>query len=208
MIIIGLAAGGFIFWQSKKPVSIENLLKINSTLQMNETQQKLYQDVIEGLRKDPGHYKTLFYLARLKQDLLDYEGAIELYERLTKERPGDILIWNNLGAIYYNQEKYEKAEEMQLKILSISAKWYNAYEELFTIYQFHLKDKRQDLEKILLRGLEEYPEMKASLLAKLAVYYDELMNNKEKAIEYYEKALKENYNETMAKRLKELKKEK
>jgi len=71
-----------------------------------------------------------------------------------------------------------------------------------------LKDKRQDLEKILLRGLEEYPEMKASLLAKLAVYYDELMNNKEKAIEYYEKALKENYNETMAKRLKELKKEK
>lgn len=206
LIVAVLAIAGMLVWRSQKLESNANLLEINSSREMNDTQSKQYDSIVEGLRKNPNDYQTLFMLARLKQDLLDYAGAIELYERLGKEKPNDILIWNNLAGIYYNQEKYEKAEELHFKILSITAKWYNSYEELGSIYQFHLKDRRTGFEKILLKGIEEYPEMKLALMAKLAVYYDEVMGNKTKAIEYYEKLVKAKYNlDVIEPRLKELK---
>ncbi|MBI5077436.1 tetratricopeptide repeat protein [Candidatus Falkowbacteria bacterium] len=207
VIVIAVVAEALVFWSDKKTPDVTDLLKINTTLQMNEMQKKQYEEIVMRLKKDSNDYYLRFALARLKQDLLDFAGAIELYERLGKEKPNDLLIWNNLAGIYYNQGKYEKAEELHLKILTISPKWYNSYEELGSIYQFHLKDKRPGFEKILLKGIEEYPEMKLALMAKLAVYYDEMMQNYPKAIEYYEKLVKTKYNiEVIAPRLKELKK--
>ena len=168
---------------------LEELFKINTTLEMNDMQKTIYNEAKIKLQENPEDYESLLNLARLKQDLLDYDGAIEMYDNLRKEKPEDILLLNNLGTIYYNQKEYERSEEMYLAILEITPKWTNSYRELTNIYRYHLKDKKTEIEPLLLSGMEKYPEMEADFVGLLAVYYDEIVPNREKAIEYYEKLI-------------------
>lgn len=190
-VIILALAGGLAVYQfgiGKNKLAVSLLLKNISVAGLNESQKQSFDEVKETLLKNPDDYSGLLELALLKQGLNDNEGAIALYERLREIKPDDVLPLNNLGAIYYNLGDYEKAEQMYLKILSdITPKWLNSYNELFAIYQFQLKDKRATYEAIIERGIESYPEMKQNLISKAAVYYDEVMNNKEKALEYYKK---------------------
>ena len=209
VIAIFIVAGGLIFYkyQIKSNAFVVNqLMQISSAATMNDSQQKNYNDVKNRLLTNPADYKALFDLAGLKQGLGDEAGAIELYEKLHQEKPEDILPLNNLGSIYFNQKKYQQAEQMYLTILAITPKWLNSYNELYSLYQFFLKDKKNDYEKIILNGIEKYPEQRQNMLSKAAVYYDEIMNNKAKAIEYYEKLLKLIPGDTQIKdRIKQLK---
>ena len=217
IIILVLFVAGYIFWQTmnknnqaqnpQNNVALEELLKIDTTLEMNEMQKTIYNEAKEKLQEDQEDYESLLSLARLKQDLLDFEGAIEMYENLRTKKPDDLLPLNNLGTIYYNQKEYEKSEQMYLEILEITPKWTNSYRELTNIYRYQLKDKKEEIEPLLLRGIEKYPEMADDFVGSLAVYYDEIVPNKEKAIEYYEK-LNALYpgNDNFEERLEELKK--
>lgn len=213
IILAMLIIATLLIWQTvlkqgveKKCQYDENLITINTDLEMNKIQEQSYKEIKEKLCEDVGDYSELFHLARLKQDLLDFDGALELYEKLRIIKPKDISILNNMGTIYYNSGNYEKSKEMYLAILDITPKWAPSYNELASIYRYHLKDQAAEFEPILLNGLENYPEMKIDLTAKLAVYYDEVMSNKAKAIEYYEKLLKLDPTNTVVKeRLGELK---
>ena len=189
IVIVLAATGGIVIYRlgiGSNKLAVSALLKNINIAGLNESQTQSFNEIKEKLMKDPNDYSGLLELALLEQGLNDYAGAIAIYERLQKVKSDDVLPLNNLGAIYYNLGDYEKAEQMYLKILNdITPKWLNSYNELFAIYQFHLKDKRATYEAIITRGIEAYPEMKQNLVSKAAVYFDEVMNDKAKALEYY-----------------------
>ena len=61
-----------------------------------------------------------------------------------------------------------------------------------------------ELEPMLLNALKQYPELETEMTSILANYYDEIMPNKEKAVEYYTKLLKLRPDEAVRQRLAEL----
>ena len=204
-MIGGLTA--FKLLSKPENADLENLLKINTTLTMDAAQQESFNDVKSKLELDITDYSALLNLAKLKQELLDYDAAETLYKGLNVRNSKDILVLNNLASLYYDIKKNPEAEKANMDILAVSPKWINAYTNLYEIYQFYLKNDRAKLEPVLLRGIEEYPEMKKDLIMMTATYYDELMGNNEKAIEYYGKVLETDPTNAGAKaRIAELKK--
>jgi tetratricopeptide (TPR) repeat protein len=205
VMIGGLTA--FKLLSKPENADLEKLLKINTTLALNASQQATFDEAKGKLELDITDYSALLNLAKLKQELLDYDAAEALYKGLNVRKSDDLLVLNNLASLYYDIKKYPEAEKANYDILAVSPKWLNAYTNLYEIYQFHMKDNRAKLEPVLLRGIEEYPEMKNDLIMMTATYYDELMANKAKAIEYYEMVLKVDPSNATAKaRIAELKK--
>lgn len=207
--IIFLGAGWYV-WDKKinsSDARIEKLMEINGSGKLSEIQQKSLIEIKEKLLLYNDNYSALLDLALIKQAVGDLAGALALYEKMSSLRGNDLIPLNNSASIYFDRKEYEKAEAAHLKILTdITPKWFNSYNELYSIYQFHLKDKRGSFESVLLNGIEKYEEEKSALTNKTAVYYDELMSNVPKAIEYYEKTLKLSpNNQAVKKRLKELK---
>jgi tetratricopeptide (TPR) repeat protein len=215
LVVLAIIGAGYAYgpkilskYQKKTDnAALEKILKINTKLTMNETQKGTFDDSKKLLEGDIESYDGLAELARLKQDLLDYDGAIEIYEKLRKVKPDDITTLNNLAVIYFNQKKFEESEALYLRILEITPKWMSSYRELSTIYTYHLKDKAPGFEAVLLKGQEQFPEAKNDFIGLLAFYYDEVVPNKAKAIEYYEQLVKiYPANAGLKERLEELKK--
>jgi tetratricopeptide (TPR) repeat protein len=210
LLVVLIIAIGWYVWDKKinsSEAKIEKLMQINGSGTLSEIQKKTLIEVKEKLLLYNDNYSALLDLALIKQAVGDLDGALALYEKMRELRKNDLLPLNNSASIYFDRKEYEKAEAAHLRILNdITPKWMNSYNELYSIYQFHLKDKRGSFESVLLNGIEQYEEEKAALTMKTAIYYDELMNNVAKAIEYYEKAVKLSPNNQEAKkRLKELK---
>ncbi|MEK7159289.1 MAG: hypothetical protein AAB766_02190 [Patescibacteria group bacterium] len=211
IIVVVLAGTGWYVWDKKinsSEAKVEKLMQINGSGKLSEIQQKSLVEIKEKLLLSNDDYSALLNLALIKQAVGDLDGALALYEKMRALRKNDLLPLNNSASIYFDRGEYVLAEAAHLRILNdITPKWYNSYNELFSIYQFHLKDKRGSFESVLLNGIEKYDEEKLALTNKTAVYYDELMGNVPKAIEYYEKTLKLSPNDQVVKkRLKELKK--
>ncbi len=211
IIAVILIAGGLLinrYYFLDNNRVIDKLLTINGTVELTDAQLSVIEESRKILNEDPNNYQALLDVAVLKQAAGDIDGAIAMYENLMELRPKDIMIYNNLGTIYYNRGEYEKSEEMYLYILdNITYKWINSYNELLNIYQYHLTDKKDKFEKYIIDGVEKYEEMKPVLASKAAVYFDDVMNDKVNAIKYYELTVELNSNNITAKnRLAELKK--
>ena len=207
MLLVVGGIGYLKFFYLSSSAELERIMKIETTLTMNESQIAALADVRDKLSKDINDYSGRLNLAKMKNELLDYAGAEVLYKECLGRKPQDILVLNNLASMYYDLKRYDEAEQKNYDILAVSPKWINAYTNLYEIYQFHKKDDRAKLEPVLIRGIAEWPEMERDLVVMTAVYYDELMGNTAKAIEYYERALSLNPNDQTSKnRLAELKK--
>src|SRR3989339_41555 len=206
VVVIILVAAGLVFGVLyRDDYKLNQLTTINGKVAMTADQQKLFDELKGKLTKNADDYSSLFKLARLKQDVLDWDGAIEMYWNLRKVKPDDILPLINLGSIYFDSQQYVKAEEVQKTIIKNTPKWVNAYRELASIYRYHLKDKAPELEPMLIDALKQYPELETEMTSLLAYYYDEIVSNKDKAIEYYTKLLKLRPDEAVRQRLAELK---
>jgi len=204
--VIVLVVGGLTFAVFyRDDYKLNKITTINGKVEMRADQQKVYDELKGKLANNIDDYSSLFKLARLKQDVLDWDGAIEMYWNLRKQKPDDILPLINLGSIYFDSQQYVKAEEIQKTIIKTTPKWVNAYRELATIYRYHLKDKAPELEPMLLDALKNYSELETEMTSLLAYYYDEVVPNKDKAIEYYTKLLKLRPDEAVRNRLNELK---
>lgn len=191
----------------RKELVWRDLINVKSDLEMSADNRKIYGELKEKLKENRNDYNLLFKLARLKQDMTDYDGAEDLYLKLLKIKPDDVVVLNNLGSLYFDIGRYEDSEKFYLRIINTTPKWVNAYRRLLMIYQFHLKDKQAAMEPLLLKALEEAPELKIDMVSMLIRYYDDVVNNKEKAIEYLKKLLEINPKDSVAKqRLQELQK--
>ncbi len=205
IIVLILGVSAYFYYDYNKQNSQPEILQIDTELEMNEIQSELYDQLKQDIAVDPEDYSARFKLGRLKQDLLDKQGAIEIYEELLQENPEDIAVLQNMADMYYSLKNYEKAEELNLQILEITPKWVNAYRNLLMIYQFQLQDKKEKFADLLDKALEKAPELKNDLLGIGVRYYDDVMNNKEKTIEYLEEKLKVDPDDSVAKqRLQEL----
>src|SRR6056297_2418542 len=205
IIVLILGVSAYFYYDYNKQNSQPEILQIDTELEMNEIQSELYEQLKQDIAVDPEDYSTRFKLGRLKQDLLDKQGAIEIYEELLQENPEDIAVLQNMADMHYSLKNYEKAEELNLQIIEITPKWINAYRNLLMIYQFQLQDKKEKFADLLDKALEKAPKLKNDLLAIGVRYYDDVMNNKEKTIDYFEEKLKVDPDDSLAKqRLQEL----
>ena len=203
VLVIGSLTFAVLYRDTYK---LNKLTTINAKVALTTDQQNKLDELKGKLTNNIDDYSSLFKLARLKQDALDWDGAAEMYWNLRKVKPDDILPLINLGSIYFDSQQYVKAEEVQKTILKNTPKWVNAYRELAMIYRYHLKDKAPEFEPMLLNALKQYPELDTEMTSILANYYDEIVPNKEKAIEYYTKLLKLRPDEAVRNRLAELQK--
>ncbi len=190
IVVLGGLAYVSFFNNDTDNKDLEQLLQINTTIAYDDNDLELYEEAKVALAEDENSYSGLLNLAMLKQRMLDYEGALELYSGLSERKPDDIMPLQNSGSIYFDTGEYEMAEKVQLQILNdITYKWINSYRELMMIYRYHLKDKRLSMKPLLEYAYENYPEARSEITSLLAQYYDLFEDNKAEALKYYNELL-------------------
>src|SRR3989339_44291 len=122
-----------------------------------------------------------------KAEFKDYPGAIESYKKSYEFNPNSMIALNNLGDIYTRMENYSKAEEMYLESIGKFSDYTQSYYALIDLYRNYMQEKKENIEKVLLKGLEGLPNDQ-NLLSLLAGYYRETKQI-DKAIVIYEKIL-------------------
>lgn len=132
-------------------------------------------------------------LGMIKKALYDFEGAKQVWEYANIKSPKNSLSFFNLGILYMDDLKdNQKAEENFLIVLK-NSKGEKGNEQYYRIivgfYAYYYPEKKAQIEKILLDALklENYKD-NVNILALLAAYYQD-EGQKEKALEYWERAL-------------------
>ena len=72
----------------------------------------------KAVELDPGHTNALFQLAHANDLAGNDDEAIQLYERCLKHPPVHVGTLKNLGVLYEDHEKYDKAEECYRRVLA------------------------------------------------------------------------------------------
>ena len=167
-----------------KPVSMKPQLS-------EEAKNKILAKIEElknEIRKDYDSVSLWYDLGTYLRSSGDFQGAIDAWNFAVLIRPKDFVAYNNLGDLYgFYLHDYDKSELYFLKSLENNPSNINAYLQLATVYEAAKMIKEK--ENILLLGVKNNPE-NVSLLIYLSRFYNEFLNNKEKALEYLEEALK------------------
>lgn len=88
----------------------------------------------------------------------DFEGTAEAWTFTTLIRPEDFVAYHNLGDLYgFYMKDYPKSEEHYFKSIQNNPQNVQAYLDLATIYESVYKEKVNQVEIILLRGLQANP---------------------------------------------------
>ena len=197
-LVIIMGGVAFYFWPRNLATPEPKLLEfkpLRTDLQDWE-RDKFYNDYLAVepiLEADPDDWQSLLRLGAIKKSIGDYQGAEQAWLRVGELRPGNSVSFNNLGDLYANFLKdYPKAEEnYKIALENSRAEAINTTyrRSLFEFYLYY----NQELDKaeaLLLEGLTDQPE-NLDLLILLAAFYRD-QGQKDKAIEYYQKALKVN----------------
>ncbi|HVS34866.1 MAG TPA: DNA-directed RNA polymerase subunit alpha C-terminal domain-containing protein [Gemmataceae bacterium] len=72
----------------------------------------------KAVELDPGHTNALFQLAHANDLAGNDDDAIQYYERCLKNPPVNVGTLKNLGVLYEDHEKYDKAEECYRRVLA------------------------------------------------------------------------------------------
>lgn len=146
-----------------------------------------YRDAKAKLKQDPEDFGAYFEIGFVKAEFNDYPGAIEAYKKSYELNPNSMIALNNLGDVYTKMKNYSKAEEMYLESIAKFPDYTQPYYALIDLYQNYMPEKKGNIEKILLKGLDGLPKDQ-NLLSLLAGYYRETKQI-DKAIAIYEKIL-------------------
>jgi len=221
-IILLIAAGGFYVYEKgylanwfgpkNEQTSVEKLLNFevkDTTLSADYVQrfQGQFENLKSKLQQNPDDFNSWVTLGILKKTVNDYEGARDIFIYAGQIRPLSSPPFANLGDLYANfLNEPEKAVEMYKKAIVNDPGEINYYFGLADVYRFKLPGKEPLYEQTLLDALNKFPD-EVNIISALASYY-RLTDQREKAIQFYEKLVKlAPDNQTAKKDLEELKKQ-
>lgn len=147
-----------------------------------------YYEAKLRVKNNPNDEEAYFEIGLAKQELGDSKGAERAYLKSISLDDKNITTINTLAALYVKIKKYPKAEEYYLKALEINPRLISTYQNLVTFYYNDYQEKNSEIEKILLRGLNEMPE-DPNLLSLLVSYYRTVAHDNKKAVEIYQRIL-------------------
>jgi len=219
LLILG---GGFFayekgyFTKSPEPKasepSFDKLLnfEIKDTTLSPENIQKFqanYQTLKQKLQNNPDDFNSWVTLGILKKTVNDFEGARDIFIYAGQIRPKSSPPFANLADLYANfLDEPLKAEENIKKAIENDPNEINYYFILADIYRYKIPGKEALYEQTLLDALNKFPD-EVNIISLLAGYYRET-NQREKAIQFYEKLVKLDPDNIAAKQdLEELKKQ-
>lgn len=133
--------------------------------------QEKIKSSVALIKEDYNHDLPWLDLGAYRKLAGDYDGAIAAWKFLMQIRPNDFVAPHNLGDLYgYVLQNYPESEKYFLKSIENNKNNVPAYLSLSEIYAVPAFNKADQIEKILLRGLENNPK-DANLEARLSSYY-------------------------------------
>lgn len=204
VLILVLFGVSYYFYKQrsaeKSPVAIDNTQKnffvfnpqcSDLTLEQTDKLRERMNKAKEFLTKTPDHMGAWMEAGLIKKGICDYKGAEEVWIYVGELRPQNSLSFGNLGDLYTHFLKdYPKAEAAYFRAIENEKHDINYFRNFFELYYYSYAEKKYLAEKVLLDGIENNPESQ-DLMTLLASYYRD-NGNKEKAAEYFAKALKIN----------------
>ena len=154
--------------------------------------QQRFSEVVTEIQTIPDFVNPWFELGQIKKNVGDFRGAEAAWLNANKIRPNNSTSYGNLADLYTNfLIDYDKAlVSYQQAIQNSQDEFLNVqfYRRLYEFYLYNLKDLGQ-AEAVLLQGVEDNPaDSELSIL--LAQFYRDELDDTQKAIQYFELALK------------------
>lgn len=119
--------------------------------------------LIEKLKKDAVSFDDWLNLGAHRKLIGDYEGAIEVWEYVSKVSPTSSTSFSNLADLYaYYIKDNTKAEQNFLKAIEISPDKIYLYSNAYDFYTNVLKDKEK-AKAILEKGIKLNPKTSSDL---------------------------------------------
>lgn len=148
------------------------------------------KELVGLLKNNPADFNSWIALGIRAKTLENYDKTIEFWEYAIRLNPDNKVSYSNLGDLYhYFLKDYVKAEKYLLTALEKDPNYIMNYTNLHDLYRYSYKQDTNEAVNILLKGLKLYPN-ELNLLVPLATYYKD-KGYKEKAIEYYDKAIEQ-----------------
>lgn len=162
-------------------------------VQVSADEKRLYSEKIEEainiIKSNYDYLNPWLDLGSYRKLAGDYDGAIEAWNFAGIIRPQNSISFHNLGDLYgFYLKNYPKAEENFLKSISNNPENIDAYIQLVTLYEYQYKEKINEIEPLLLKGIEANPSS-SNLKITLGEFYKN-RNRINEAIKYFEEALK------------------
>jgi len=85
------------------------------TLKYRNDRQEALEDLKQCEELNPDNFLANVYMAGIYFDEMEFEKALNYYEKVISKRPDYYFAYETMGALYYTQEKYTKAVEAFLK---------------------------------------------------------------------------------------------
>ena len=169
--------------------SISSFEKFSRGLNFYEENKidEAYNFFLSSIKADTGFldaHRYFQYTARQTGKLDDF---INNYEAMLASDPGNPILMNYLGNAYLDKGKLAKAEGLYKKAIEIAPTFSNPYNNLATVYVYskNFNTALENFEKSL-----KYADRKGPVLYNIGLCYLN-MGNKEKAKEYFARALEE-----------------
>lgn len=143
---------------------------------------------ISFIKTDPANIDYWLEIGLVKKIFDNYVGARDAWEYVKLISPNSSLAYFNLGNLYglYLKDN-QKAEENYLRAIDLDSQSPDMYLGLAEFYRDFYKEKYDQVDDVLLKGLAVAPK-DLNLHLTLALYYKATGNSKE-AIKYFEKFL-------------------
>lgn len=116
----------------------------------------------------------------------DLEEANRLLDMAIEKEPSHVLAWNNLGVLYLNQNRLDKAEDAFKKASTFDTSYPYGWRNLWILYS--ILKRFEDAEHAFLKSIEINPE-KTGVWMELAYFQAFHMNKPEEAVKSARKAI-------------------
>ncbi|MDD5430706.1 MAG: hypothetical protein PHP03_00550 [Candidatus Pacebacteria bacterium] len=144
-------------------------------------------ELADLLKKNYKYFEAWIDFGNYKKLGGDYTGAIEAWKFASIINSVNAVPYHNLGDVYtFTLRNYSEGEKYFLKSISVAPGNTDAYVQLATIYQYLDLSKSDQVESILLKGVNANTGS-PTLRVRLADYYLE-KGDKVNALKYYEEA--------------------